>query len=419
MQADASSSSPRSFEWWMISNLAIGAGFSAFVALLIPPYVTEITGSAAEAGVIMAVMSLAAVLGPVLGGLADRYRAHRLTMSVGIFAMAFAFAAFALAADSGTFFPIDAIIMGVGVAAVSAVAPAYIVGAGLAEKVQASQLTVFNLIAPVGQVVGGMLLGAAATAGVPYSGRFWIAASVMLLAAIVTWLSSGKATQRLHANLYTKDGSIASDNAAKAKSAGLRAVLFSTFGVYLLVLVMSSVASNGINNQIANILPNVYGVDEATTSALISLAGLLNIGVFFLAGWWMGRGGMIGPFTAGQVARLAGSLGLAVLGLATQNAPLIFVAVSMQLLYQGLPFVRLSQPVGAIRFSTISAGQASGWVIGASAVGSFVGSVLGGWLADAVGFNAINWMAALAAGVAVALTVIALIPADRRLRKEQ
>ncbi len=81
--------------------------------------------------------------------------------------------------------------------------------------------------------------------------------------------------------------------------------------------------------------------------------------------------------------------------------------------------MRLSQPVGAIRFSTISAGQASGWVIGASAVGSFVGSVLGGWLADAVGFNAINWMAALAAGAAVALTVIALIPADRRLGKEQ
>ena len=50
----------RSFEGWMISNLAMGAGFSAFVALLIPPYITGITGNAADAGVIMAIISLAA-----------------------------------------------------------------------------------------------------------------------------------------------------------------------------------------------------------------------------------------------------------------------------------------------------------------------------------------------------------------------
>ncbi len=41
----------------MISNLAIGAGFSAFVALLIPPYVTEATGNAAEAGIVMAIIA--------------------------------------------------------------------------------------------------------------------------------------------------------------------------------------------------------------------------------------------------------------------------------------------------------------------------------------------------------------------------
>ena len=110
MTTTAAASSTRRFEWWMVSNLAVGAGFSAFVALLIPPYVTEITGSAAEAGVIMAVMSLAAVLGPIMGGFADRYRAHRLIMTLGIFGMAFAFAAFALAADNSTFFAIDAII---------------------------------------------------------------------------------------------------------------------------------------------------------------------------------------------------------------------------------------------------------------------------------------------------------------------
>ena len=37
------------------------------MALLIPPYVTEVTSDAAAAGAVMAVISLAAVLGPVLG----------------------------------------------------------------------------------------------------------------------------------------------------------------------------------------------------------------------------------------------------------------------------------------------------------------------------------------------------------------
>ena len=55
------------FEWWMFSFIAGGAGWAAFISLLIPPYVTESTGNAADAGIVMAIISLAAVLGPVLG----------------------------------------------------------------------------------------------------------------------------------------------------------------------------------------------------------------------------------------------------------------------------------------------------------------------------------------------------------------
>ena len=78
----------RPFEWWMTSNFAMGAGFSAFMAQLIPPYVTEVTSDAAAAGAVMAVISLAAVLGPVLGTFADRHAAHRLVMTLGVLGMA-------------------------------------------------------------------------------------------------------------------------------------------------------------------------------------------------------------------------------------------------------------------------------------------------------------------------------------------
>ena len=403
------------FQWWMISNLGVGAGFSAFVALLIPPYITEISGSAAEAGVVMAVMSLAAVTGPVLGGFADRYRAHRLILSLGVFGMAFAFAAFAFAADDTTFAPIDAIIMGVSVAAVGAIGPAFIVGAGLSQGLQAKRLTTYNLVAPVGQVIGGAIMGAAAAAGMSYSNRFWIAAGVMLLAGIVTWLGSGKAAQQIQVEA-NNDLEESSDD--KQKSHGLGSVLFSTFGLVLLILTLSSIANNGINNQISNILPNVYGMSEVMVSSLISLAGLLNIVFFFVAGWWLGRSGSMPVFTTGLSLRLVGALGMAVLGMVS-GSPLLLVVAAMQLLYQGSPFTRLTQPVVAVRFATIPAGQASGWVLGASAVGSFLGSALGGWLADKVGFNSINWMGAIAAGVSVLLTIFLLWPAEMKKRKEE
>jgi len=119
------------FEWWMISNLAMGAGFSAFVALLIPPFV----------GVVMAVISLAAVLGPVLGGFADKYRAHRLVMSGGVLGMALAFAMYASSAENTAIYALDAILMGVSIAAVSAVSPVFIVGANLPQALQAKRLT--------------------------------------------------------------------------------------------------------------------------------------------------------------------------------------------------------------------------------------------------------------------------------------
>ncbi len=402
------------FELWMISNLAMGAGFSAFVALLIPPFVTDATGNAADAGVVMAVISLAAILGPVLGGFADKHRAHRLVMSGGMLGMAVAFAMYAISAQNAAIMTLDAILMGAPIAAVSAVAPVFIVGAGLPRALEAKRLTTFNLVAPVGQVLGGVILGAAAAAGMSYSGRFWIAAAVMLVAFLVTWFSSAGPAKRIQ---LLEDKPDEHHEEAK-KSTGLRGILLSTFGMYLLILILSSVANNGINNQIANILPNVYGIDETTTSGLISLAGLLNIVLFLAAGAWMGRSGAMPGFAMGNVLRLVGALGMAILGLVA-NAPILIVVAFMQLLYQGNPFVRLTQPSIAVRFATIPAGAASGWVIGASAIGSFIGSVVGGFLADSVGFNAINWMAAAAAGLAVVLIVVSLLPAERKKKAEE
>jgi predicted MFS family arabinose efflux permease len=397
------------FEWWMVSIFAIGAGFSAFVSLLIPPYVSEATGNAAEAGIVMAIISLAAVMGPVLGGFADKYRAHRLVLLGGLLGMVVAFVAYALSAGDTLVTALDAILMGTSIAAISAVAPVFIVGAGKPQALVAKQLTTFNLINPIGQVVGGVLLSVAITAGLSYEARFWIAAAVIFVVFLIVLPTSAKPAAKIQVSEPGSDG-------GESKPVGLKQVLASTFGVYLLILILSSVGNNGINNQIANIFPNVYGIDSATTSGLISLAGLLNIIFYIVAGKWMARSGAMPDFTFGTVIRLVGSLGLALLGLLTKNAPLVLVAISMQLLYQSNAFIRFAQPVLGVRFSALGPGSASGWVIGAAAIGSFIGSLLGGLLAEAFGYNAINWMATISIAGALLLVIFSLWPAERKKR---
>jgi predicted MFS family arabinose efflux permease len=151
---------------------------------------------------------------------------------------------------------------------------------------------------------------------------------------------------------------------------------------------------------------------------LISLAGLLNIGLFVVAGGWLARRGGMTVFTAGNVIRFVGALGMALIGMMAKS-PILIAAAFMQILYQSNPFVRLTQPVVAMRFATIPAGQASGWVIAAAAAGSFLGSLIGGFLASSVGYNAINWMAAIAVGGAVLLLFVGLWPAERKRIAEE
>ena len=401
---------PKAFEPWMLTMFAMGAAYSAFVSLLIPPFVTEVTGNASSAGVVMAIIALGAILGPPLGTFADKYAAHRLVLVAGVFGMALSFVMYALSAEDSALYALDALVMGVSVAAVSAAGPVFIVGARLPQEIEAKQMTTFQLMMPAGQLVGGLLL--AAVTDWSFDQRFWLGAGFIGILGVISLFTTSAPNARLQAAITERAEAV-----GEARRATLRQVFVSSFGVFLLVLTLASVANNGVNAQIANILPNVYGIDEQTTSALISAAGLLNILLFFPAGRWMGRSGPFPVLNAGLIARLAGALGMAIVGLAMENA-VILGAAFMQLLYQSNPFVRLGQPTNAARFATFPQGAVQGWVIAASAVGSFVGASLGGFLADSLGFNSINWMAAIAGGAAVALTVLSLGPTSRKLDRE-
>jgi predicted MFS family arabinose efflux permease len=404
---------PKTFEWWMLSMFAIGISYSAFVSLLIPPYVTETGGDASTAGIVMGIIALGALAGPPIGSFADRYRAHRFVMVGGIAGMALSFVAYALSADNQALYALDAILMGLSVAAVSATAPVFIVGSKLDQATEAKQMTTLQLMMPAGQLVGGLLL--AVVASWTFSNRFWLGAVVVSITFAVVWFTSGGVGQRLDRAMSRDNDSGESRTRTRI---GLKQVLVSTFGIYFAVLVLTSVANNGVNAQIANIMPEVYGIDAKTTSALISIAGLLNILLYFPAGRWMAKKGGFSPFTAGIAARMTAGLGMGAVGMMTDNKVLLGAAF-MQLMYNAAPFVRLPQAGLAVRFASFPAGQANGWVIAASALGSFVGALLGGFLAKEFGYNSVNWMAAVAGAGSFATLLIWLRPAEKSLQVDR
>jgi MFS family permease len=410
----------RPFELWMLAGVAGGAAFNAFAILLIPPYVTQMTGNARVSGILISVLSLAAVLGPVVGRFADKYKAHRLVLSLSVLGLALGFALFALMSRNLELYILPSILLGISMAGRGVLGGTYVVGAKLPKELEAKQLTVLNLLNPAGMVLGGAMMGAAIAAGWSYPQRFWLAAAFLFVLFIFVWGGSAKATRRLHATMYDPTTPNETDQKATVDSAdhpSLKNILLSNFGLFTLIMILSSINNNGVGSQIANIMPNVYGFSDVATASLVALAGVLSMVASLAGGAWMVRSDPMTVYFGGVCMRLVGALGLALVGMLA-GSPLILAAAFMMILYMGVPVARLAQgPIG-YRFAIVQAGEAVGFIYGASALGAFFGSLLAGFAADAFGFNAVNWMGAIAGGLAVILIIFRMWPSWRQNEAE-
>lgn len=81
---------------------------------------------------------------------------------------------------------------------------------------------------------------------------------------------------------------------------------------------------------------------------------------------------------------------------------LVLAAIAMLITYQGVPVPRVAAADLAVQLSPTGPVQADGYYFAASAVGSVVGCLLAGLLAQSESFNAVNWLAAIAGIAATA-----------------
>ncbi|MDQ4103027.1 MAG: hypothetical protein M3186_04715 [Actinomycetota bacterium] len=284
--------------------------FTCFLPVLLPSYVLSVGGSAIDVWVAMSMAGLLALLGPSIGRAAGRHRAHRLVQVLGMLGMAVGLVGLALSHGDSLVIVLAIATMGVGAAAVAIAAPIFIVGTDMTADMQARQLTWLQLNLDLGKIVGGLLLGAMATAKVPFDAQFQVGGLVMALLGLLVWATSRGAARRLRQPVV--DPTAGSEPRTVVS---WRTLLLSLFGVPV----------------VAQLLDSSMTMVEAQISTMLAMSGLVGIGLYFLTSCWMARSSPGLVWAIGHALRGAGGVVLGVLGLVRAEPYLVMVAAFLVL----------------------------------------------------------------------------------------
>jgi predicted MFS family arabinose efflux permease len=382
------------YELWMLAQAALGFVAYGGVIFLIPLHVLAEGGSPADTGSVVALIGLLGLAGPFVGSIADRFGAYRslqiasLTIT-GLAALMFAFAREPL------LWLVAAGLLGLGVSGTMVINTTFVVGAGFDHEAQSGKLALLQLSLPAGQV-----LGLAAVAGLGIRAMLIVMGMAGLLFAMGTAFLNGPAAQRLIS--ATTPTSRHDDQPVTRTS--LRGVLLSQFGLTLALTFLIFTGSEGIESQYASYMDAVFGIDPEVSAAALSVIMLITIPLYLVAGRWTAKSGPRLPFLASGAGRALGGLGLLLLPGSAWVGALILFGVTMFV----FPLFELTAAVLASKTSPIGHGAAQGGLMAAYALGSIVGAVLGGWMAEEYGFRSLAWIAVVASGAATVLGIAML-----------
>jgi MFS family permease len=295
----------RPFELWMTSNLALGLAFNCVLPVLLPSYVLSMGGSATDVWVAMGMAGLFALLGPWIGQIAGRRRAHRSAQVLGMLGMAAGLVMLALSPGDSVSIVLAIAVMGIGAAGVTVAAPMFILGTDLPASIQARQLTWLQLNLDLGKIVGGLLLGAMAANKMTFNAQFGVGGLVISLLGMLVWATNRYAAERIRRPQVDLTAKAAHSDTAVP----WRTLLLSLFGVP----VVGQVLGSGT-------------MIEAHISTMLTLSGVVGIALYFLASRLMARSGPGLRWAIGHTLRGVGGLVLGTLGLLRGSAFLVVLA---------------------------------------------------------------------------------------------
>ena len=374
-------------EWWYNAHFTYGAIQTVFIPILVPTYVKEMTGSATKVGIAMAIIGFGGLAAPVIGGLADKFRAHRWAQLAGLLAYALGSIVFAFSGETYALHIVGAAFFGIGSATLLMINPAFVVSGGFETEEEAKRLTRLNQSVFVGSLIAGLLLAELTSLGLSFSTRFFVAAGVAIVSLLLTAATNTTAAARIKVE---EPG----DDQSDAAKPSVLSLLFSKFGLFLLAVFLVTVGHGVITTQYPNYMAEVFAVEGGSASTALSVAAIVTLLVLGPVGTWMGRSGPSPVWMSAVGIKFLIMGALIILGLFGESV--VFIPLACYIVFlQGVAMVDMVQPALAVRASTAGAGLTQGMMMFAIASAYAVGSVGAGAAADSsLGYQSLPWIVA-------------------------
>ncbi|MGV2990132.1 MFS transporter [Vibrio sp. E150_011] len=373
-------------EGWFSAHFAYGIVQIVFIPMMVPSFILARTGSATQAGLAMGLFGIAGLLAPLIGIMADKFKAHRLTQALGLIAYMLAGACFVIAGTNFTTMAIGSVLFGAGSAIMLMLNPVFITFAGHDTKTEAMKLGRMSQVLIVGSLLSGIALAAVTEAGWTYEARFIAMIVAVAILFVITITTNKKAAQRIIDNA---DAMAAAAQEESAPKTGLFKVLFSNFGLFLVAVGILCAGQGAFQAQYPNLMENGYGVAQSLSAATLSVAAVLGLFVLVLAEKFVAKYGAISLFKLCALISIAVVAVLYFIAEAAMVLPYVIPLALVLVYLQGITITDMISPAIAARLTLVGGGYTQGLMMFFISLGFGLGSVVSGVAVDGYGWSAL------------------------------
>ncbi|MGV2990131.1 MFS transporter [Vibrio sp. E150_011] len=373
-------------EGWFSAHFAYGIVQIVFIPIMLPSFILARTGSATQAGLAMGLFGLAGLFAPLIGILADKFKAHRLAQGLGLVSYLLAGAFFLVAGQAFIFMAIGSVLFGTGSAILLMLNPVFITFAGYDEKTEAMKLGRMAQTLIFGSLLAGVALAAVTGMGWSYEARFIAMMVLVAVLLVVTMMTNKKAAQRIVDNAEM----VAQKNSDEsAEKVSMTKVLFSNFGLFLLAVGLLCAGQGAFQAQYPNLMENAYDVVQSMSAANLSIASVLGLFVLVGAEKYVTKFGALSLFKLSTVASIIVMAGLYFIAESGLSLGFI-IPLGLVLIYlQGITVTDMISPAIAARLTFVGGGFTQGLMMFFISLGFGLGSVISGIAIDGWGWAAL------------------------------
>ena len=402
-------------EPWYLTYAVQGIVVAGLIPILLPLDVSK-TGNAANIGLVMAAFSLGGLTAPLWGGLADRYRIHRLLLTGGLLISTAGLVLFSITTDS-TFRIGLSLLVGLGAACTATVANLFVVEVHPKSEWD-ERIGWLQTFYGIGQVAG--LFFAGLLSQVDMKIGLIVSAGLCLLAALLGWLTTKtppkpQGPKAILSHPARHGEWVTSSPQRLFHHMDLKAIKklgksFQTpFGLFLIVWLLTMGGSAAFFSQYPVLMQKVFNISPGTSSTAFAVVAGLGLILYSPAGKWSSVFGSDRVIKSAFGIRWAAYIFLLGLGFFQLKYGNWMAIIAFAFVVCAWSIIIVSGTALAAQLSPVGEGEGLGIFNAFNALAGVIGASLGGWVAGLWGYKFIALVAVL--GVGLGLILSFLLPA--------